>query len=98
VPSFNGGKASLHALKTPLQEFNESLLNLFKQVTQEEEFDAIKLVLHRRTKSVPGRMVKSKSRKPSTIVLSSRSAMACSVPKFSARSKITNACAVNTNA
>ena len=41
-----------------LEEFMKALLDLFKQVTQEEEFDAIKIGVPRRRKSAPGRSAK----------------------------------------
>jgi hypothetical protein len=75
----------------------KALLDLFKQVQPNEQFDAIKIGLASPEKSVPGPTAKLKSRKPSTTVLSSLSATVCSAPKFLARSKITNACAVNTS-
>ena len=49
-------------------------------------------------KSVPGRTVKSPSRRPSITAPSSRSATACSAPRFSAPSRTGNACAENTSA
>jgi len=67
----------------------KALLDLFKQVTQEEEFDAIKIALASPEK---------KSQKPLTIVRSSLSVMVCSVQKSLVQLKITNVYVVNTNA
>jgi len=76
----------------------KSLLDLFKQVTQKEEFDAIKIGLASPEKIRSWSYGEVKNRKRSTIARSSPSVMVYSAPKFLAQLKITNACAVNINA
>jgi len=63
----------------------KALLDLFKQVTQEEEFDAIKIALASPEKILHGHMAKLKSQKRSTTVPSNRSAMVYFAPKFLAQ-------------
>ena len=65
----------------------KALLDLFKQVTQEEEFDAIRIGIASPDKIRSWSYGEVKSRKPSTIVPSSRSVMACSARVSLARSK-----------
>ena len=75
----------------------KALLDLFKQVTQEEEFDAIKTGLASPEK------IRSWSygevKKPETInyTRSSPNATASSAPRSSARSRTTSACAASTS-
>ena len=76
----------------------KALLDLFKQVTAEEEFDAITIGLASPEK------IRSWSygevKKPETInyLLSSRNATACSAPRSLARSRTTSACVASTSA
>ena len=76
----------------------KALLDLFKQATHEEEFDAIKIGLASPEK------IRSWSygevKKPETInyTPSSRSAMVCSARRFLAPSRITSACVASTSA
>ena len=76
----------------------KALLDLFKQVTAEEEFDAITIGLASPEKIRSWSYGEVKSRKPSTTVPSSRSAMVCSAPRSLARSRTTSACAASTSA
>jgi hypothetical protein len=76
----------------------KDLLNLLKQQSQPEEFDAIRIGL------ASPKMVRSwsfgevkKNQKPSTIVLSNLNVKVCSVAKSLALSKITSACVASTN-
>ena len=73
----------------------KALLDLFKQVTQEEEFDAIKIALVSPEKIRAWSYGEVKSLKPSITELSSRNGMVCSVPKSLGRSRITNVFAEN---
>jgi len=76
----------------------KALLDLFKQVTQEEEFDAIKIGIASPEK------IRSWSygevKKPETINYRTfnRSGTACSAPRSSGPSRTTNACAESTSA
>ena len=63
----------------------KALLDLFKQVTHEEEFDAIKIALASPEKSDLGHLAKSRSLKRSTIGHLSQSAMVYFARKFSAQ-------------
>jgi len=77
----------------------KALLDLFKQVQEEEHFDAIKIGLASpdKIRSWSFGEVK-KNPKPSTTAPSSPSATACSAPRFSGRSRTTSACAASTSA
>jgi len=75
----------------------KALLDLFKQVSHDERFDAIKIGIASPEK------IRSWSygevRKPETLITarSNPNAMVCSAPKSLAQSKITNACVANTS-
>lgn len=63
----------------------KALLDLFKQVTQEEEFDAIKIGIASPDKIRSWSYGEVKSLKPSTTVPSNRNATACSARASSGR-------------
>lgn len=76
---------------------NNPMLNLFKQIQANENFDVIKVGLASPDKIRSWSHGEVKNRKPSTIARSNLNATACFARKFSAQSKTTNACAANTN-
>ena len=76
----------------------KALLDLFKQVQKDDNFEAIRSASRRQKKSAHGLSVKSKNQKRLTTARSNLNAMVCFAPKFLARLKTTNACAANTNA
>ena len=76
----------------------KSLLDLFKQFTPDEHFDAIKIGLASPEKIRSWSFGEVKSLRPSTTALSSLSATVCFAPRFLALSKTTSACAVSTSA
>ena len=75
----------------------KALLDLFKQVTQEEEFDAIKIALASQKKFVHGLMVKLKSQKRLITEHLNLKEMVYFAQKYLDLLKITNVFAVNIN-
>ena len=76
----------------------KGLLDLFRQFTPDEHFDAIKIGIASPEKIRSWSFGEVKSPRPSTTGLSSPSVMACSAPRSSARSRTTSACAASTSA
>ena len=68
------------------------IMKFFGQQVAGDSFDQIKIL----NRFVHGPTVKSKSRKPSTIVRSSRRETVCSVPAFSVRLRTMSVCAEST--
>lgn len=72
------------------------IMKFFGQQVAGDSFDQIKSQSPLLNRFVHGPTVKSKSRKPSTIVRSSRRETVCSAPAFSVRLRTMSACAENT--
>ena len=74
----------------------KALLDLFKQVTQEEEFDAIRIGLASPEKIRSWSYGEVKARTTTTALQAERDGL--SAPRSSGRSRTTSACAASTSA
>lgn len=83
-------------LELEIKNMNEIMKFFGQQPANGDSFDEIKISIASPEQIRSWSTAKSKSPRPSTIVLSNRKETACSVPAFSDRSKITNVCAANT--